>query len=97
LPSAGRSAPGGRWAHALDRRQAGLVSENVEMIIPQTDTPGARAAGVPEFIDRILADWHPPKERRQFLAGLDAIDSRTGAQGPGAAGPLIRHLGGRHA
>ncbi len=43
-----------------------------ERIIPETDTPGARAAGVPEFIDHMLKDWYYAAERIHFLDGLEA-------------------------
>jgi hypothetical protein len=31
-----------------------------ERVLPTTDTPGAIAAGVPEFIEKMLADWSCP-------------------------------------
>ena len=48
------------------------LSEN---ILPQTDTPGARAAGVASFADHLLAEWFPDDARASFLKGLDAFDS----------------------
>jgi gluconate 2-dehydrogenase gamma chain len=47
-----------------------------ELIIPQTDTPGAKAAKVNEFIDGVLAAA-PPAERDKFLAGLRWVDARA--------------------
>jgi gluconate 2-dehydrogenase gamma chain len=47
-----------------------------EMIIPQTDTPGAKAAKVNEFIDGVLADAKAA-EREKFLDGLAWIDKRA--------------------
>jgi hypothetical protein len=47
-----------------------------ELIIPQTNTPGAKAAKVNEFIDFVLSDAKPP-DRDKFVAGLSAIDART--------------------
>ena len=40
-------------------RQNELVITLTELIIPQTDTPGAKAAKVNEYIDMVLADANP--------------------------------------
>lgn len=47
-----------------------------ELIIPQTDTPGAKAANVNRFIDGVLAE-RQTDERTKFLAGLTALDERA--------------------
>lgn len=47
-----------------------------ELIIPQTETAGAKAARVNEFIDAVLADARAP-EREQFLRGLAWLDARS--------------------
>jgi hypothetical protein len=57
--------------------QKALVSALSERVIPTTDTPGAIAAGVPEFIEKMLADWAVPEERKPILAGLQAIEARS--------------------
>ncbi len=46
--------------------ETALLAELVEVIIPATDTPGAKAAGVHEFVLRVLRDCYPPEEQRQF-------------------------------
>jgi len=48
-----------------------------EQIIPATDTPGAKAARVNEFIDVILTEWATPDERAHFLAGLEDTDKQS--------------------
>jgi hypothetical protein len=48
-----------------------------ELILPQTDTPGAKAVRVNEFIDHIVADWYSDQDRVRFLAGLADVDART--------------------
>lgn len=62
----------------LDAAQQALVSEIADTIIPETDTPGARAVRVPEFIDLILSEWAGTDEKTRFLAGLAEIDARAG-------------------
>jgi glucoside 3-dehydrogenase (cytochrome c) hitch-hiker subunit len=47
-----------------------------ELIIPQTETPGATVARVNEFIDGVLADAKA-ENREKFLAGLAWVDSRA--------------------
>lgn len=67
----------GEWTpRALDSHQLETVEVISEMIIPETDTGGAKAAGVPQFIDNVLAESeeHP---RQEFLKGLGWIDARS--------------------
>ena len=59
----------------LNTAQQALVTDIAEMIIPETDTPGATSVKVPQFIDLILTDWMSDDERAVFLSGLDAIDA----------------------
>jgi hypothetical protein len=72
-----RARPGG--LQVLDRHQSETVATIAEMIIPTTDTPGARAAGVHQFIDLLLAEWAPDDDRKQFLEGLADVDARARA------------------
>lgn len=65
---------------ALDRQQQELTGALVDLIIPDTDTPGAGAAGVPEFIDMLLTDWMEPEERERFLSGLADVDAHARQQ-----------------
>jgi hypothetical protein len=62
---------------ALDRHASETVAAVCERLIPADDTPGAIAAGVPRFIDHMLADWYTPNERDRFLAGLQTLDARS--------------------
>jgi hypothetical protein len=57
-------------------RQDATVTELSELIIPQTDTAGARAAYVNRFIDAVLDDA-PDSERESFLRGLAWMDRRS--------------------
>lgn len=60
----------------LNAAQQKLVTEIAEMIIPETDTPGATAVKVPQFIDLILTEWASDEERAAFLAGLAEIEGK---------------------
>ena len=58
----------------LSKEQGALVSEVAEIIIPRTDTPGAKDAGVPAFIDTMLKDVYTQEDRERYVAGLQAFD-----------------------
>jgi hypothetical protein len=60
----------------LNVAQQALVTDIAEMIIPETDTPGATAVKVPQFVDLILSEWMSDAERSAFLAGLADIDAK---------------------
>jgi glucoside 3-dehydrogenase (cytochrome c) hitch-hiker subunit len=58
----------------LSAEQAALLPELVEVIIPTTDTPGAKAALVHVFVDLYVADCYPKAQQELFLKGLDTLD-----------------------
>jgi glucoside 3-dehydrogenase (cytochrome c) hitch-hiker subunit len=62
----------------LTARQNEAVVTLTELIIPQTDTPGAKAARVNRFIDAVLHDARPA-DRDSFLRGLAWMDERSRA------------------
>jgi hypothetical protein len=57
--------------------QARIVTEVAEIIIPKTDTPGAKDAGVPGFIDTMLKDCYKKEDQDRFIAGLTAFDEEA--------------------
>lgn len=59
----------------LTAHQNATVITLSELIIPQTDTPGAKAANVNRFIDGVLAER--ATERTKFLEGLTGLDERA--------------------
>jgi hypothetical protein len=62
------------WKPLLfDPHQNRTVQALAELIIPATDTPGAREARVHEYIDLILHDG-PADRRNLFLQGLGWLD-----------------------
>jgi hypothetical protein len=65
---------------ALTTAQMAEVRALGETILPRTDTPGATDVGAPEFFDLLLADWYSDEDRRQLVAGLDALSERCRAQ-----------------
>ncbi|HVH08693.1 MAG TPA: gluconate 2-dehydrogenase subunit 3 family protein [Gemmatimonadales bacterium] len=73
-----RRVPADAWRpKALTVNQAELLAAIVDHILPETDTPGARALGVPQFIDALVAETYPREARAWFVAGLAEIDARA--------------------
>ena len=59
---------------ALTPDQARTLDVVADLIVPVTDTPGARAVGVPQFIDRAVGDWCSPAQAKLLRGGLDQLD-----------------------
>jgi len=51
-----------------------LISDLAEIIIPKTDTAGAKDVGVPGFIESMVKDVYTTEERDKFMNGLKAFD-----------------------
>jgi len=60
---------------AYDAAQGAIAHRVMDLIIPTTDTPGAQAAGVSDFLDYVVAQWYQASERQSFLAGLLKLDA----------------------
>ena len=70
--------PGEGYAvRTLNPHQNATVIAMTELIIPATDTPGAKEAKVNEFIDLILTEWATEEERADFLNGLAGVDKQS--------------------
>jgi Gluconate 2-dehydrogenase subunit 3 len=63
----------------LSVAQNDIVVAMSDVMIPATDTLGAKAAKVNEFIDLILTEWTTDEERKVFLEGLAEADRRANA------------------
>jgi len=66
-----------KWApRVLNAKQNEAVIALTELLIPETDTPGAKAARVNRFIDAVL-HAAAPTDRDAFLRGLAWMDERS--------------------
>lgn len=54
-----------------------MVAEVAETIIPTTDTPGAKAGKVDEFIITMMNDCYKKEDQALFLEGLTKIDEAS--------------------
>jgi Gluconate 2-dehydrogenase subunit 3 len=61
----------------LNPHQNATVVTMTDLIIPETNTPGAKATRVNEFIDVILTEWATEEERQNFLNGLAGVDKQS--------------------
>ena len=75
--AAGAAIAAQDWApRVLSARQNDQVNALSDLIIPETDTPGAKAVLVNRFIDDVL-NKAQPAVREEFLSGLAWIDARS--------------------
>jgi len=61
-------------------QQFKMVEHLAEIIIPEDDTPGAKSAGVAEFIDFMVANKVPVSTSRDIRSTQDAIEAGSDAQ-----------------
>lgn len=54
-----------------------LVTEIANIIIPDTDTPGAKAAGVGPFVCMMIKECYHDKAQEIFVGGLKDVDDRA--------------------
>lgn len=74
------SAATSQWKpRATTSAESELIAAVADQIIPRTDTPGARDAGVHRFIDTMLAEYYTPAERETLLKGVADVDARAQA------------------
>lgn len=75
--SAPAAAPAADWMpKAMNAHQNEMVIQLTELIIPQTDTPGAKAALVNRFVDEVLDDADA-RDKKEFFRGLTWVDERS--------------------
>ena len=58
----------------LSSGQADQLAELVETIIPVTDTPGAKALNVHQFVQKMVADCYDKSAQENLQKGLDSLD-----------------------
>jgi len=64
------------WPPKFCTTEEGQLLEAIAgRIIPRTDTPGAVDAGVPAFIDTMMAEFYQEKEKTAFREGLKTVEA----------------------
>lgn len=57
--------------------QKSLVAEIAEVIIPKTDTPGAKDVNVQDVIEILLKDCYPEAQQKSFAKGLETLEAEA--------------------
>lgn len=61
--------------------QFATLAAFADTVIPPTDTPGAKEAGVPQYLDGLMTNWASAERKMQFQSLLDEVDARARAAG----------------
>ena len=75
-PEAAAEVRAGNGLFSADK--VALLDEIADTILPDTDTPGAKAAGVGPFIALMVNDAYYDDQQKIFQDGLADVDARSG-------------------
>ncbi|SEL56491.1 Gluconate 2-dehydrogenase subunit 3 [Pseudoxanthomonas sp. GM95] len=82
--------------NAFSAAEVAMLDEIAETILPKTDTPGAKDAGVGLFMAQFVTDCYTPEQQAVFRAGLADLDKRANGRflqlTPKARATLLRKL-----
>jgi hypothetical protein len=82
------TAVGGyKWYQVIRKPEVEFIVKNSELIaaladiiLPETDTPGARSVGAHLYVVTILTDCTDRKTQNNFINGLKDVESRSSAR-----------------
>lgn len=60
--------------------QYDVFNELAGRIIPKTETPGAKEAGVTDFVDTMLAEFYSEKESKEYVGMIDEFEKTCKAE-----------------
>jgi len=63
----------------LSPRDASLVTEIADIILPATETPGAKEVGVIVYMDGMIDQVYKAKDKEKFAAGLADFKNKIGS------------------
>ncbi|MBE8712291.1 gluconate 2-dehydrogenase subunit 3 family protein [Sphingobacterium hungaricum] len=64
-------------AALFEKESTDLLGDLAEAILPKTSTPGAKEAGVGEFIPVMIRDCYTVEDQKAFLDGFSKVDERA--------------------
>lgn len=59
----------------LGADEMAVLAAVAQVIVPSTDTPGAKEAGVPQFVAALVAGWMTDEEASVFRTGLAGLEA----------------------
>lgn len=71
---AASAAQAGEPPAFFDEDQFALIERIADVMIPETDTPGAHAVGVHHFVDLMLSEWASAERQARYVDGLGTLD-----------------------
>lgn len=75
----------GWTAQILSKSQVKTLAEVVDIILPATDTPGAKELLVHQYVDKFIAECLKKEEQDKVIKGLDDINAKAGNDFAGAS------------
>ncbi len=75
LPVENLTLPGGPLRDKLTETERTMLTRLSALILPDTDTPGALAAGVPEKLEAFWTQWATTAMRAEWLQGLANVET----------------------
>lgn len=64
-------------ASLFEAENTDFLGDLAEAILPETSTPGAKQAGVGEFIPVMIRDCYDESDQQSFMKGLADVDNRA--------------------
>ena len=61
----------------FEQKSVDLIGDLADAILPPTSTPGAKEAGVGNFIPVMVRDCYTEEQQKVFLDGLNQIDAKA--------------------
>lgn len=79
LASSCKTEPPLTWTPTFfTTNQARAIEEMLEIMLPATDTPGAKEVDLAPLIDRILSDVYKKEDQEKFRTGMTAFFDKIG-------------------
>ena len=73
----GAAGAGGAGAGTFSAQDVALLDEVAETILPETKTPGAKAAHVGAFMALMVTDTYEDREQQTFRAGMRQLEQAS--------------------